>query len=98
MLIAHNVSDMNNRKLKLALTVGLMNAGNSNLIQAIKELVASFKEAGAFLGQQLLGKNLLNTNTENQRYAIRFEHCTVNVELIANRHNRNQYVRGFQIQ
>jgi len=88
---------MNNRKLKLALTVALMNAGNSNLIQAIKELVSGFKEAGAFLGQQLIRKNLLNMDTENRRYAIRFENCTVDVELIANRHNRNQYVRGFQI-
>ena len=74
-----------------------MNAGNSNLIQATKELVAGFKEAGAFLGQQLVGKNLLSTNTENEHYAIRFENCTVDVELIANRHNRNQYIRGFQI-
>lgn len=88
---------MNNRKLKLALTVALMNAGNSNLIQAIKDLVADFKEAGAFIGQQLIGKNLLNRNTENRRYAIRFENCIVDVELIANRHNCNQYVRGFQI-
>ena len=88
---------MNNRKLKLALTVALMNAGNSNLIQAIKDLVAGFKEAGAFIGQQLIGKNPLNRNTENRRYTIRFENCTVDVELIANRHNRNQYIRGFQI-
>lgn len=88
---------MNNRKLKLALTVGLINAGNNNLLKAIRELVSGFKEAGAFLGEKLIGKYLLNTNTENQRYSIRFENCTVDVELIANRHNCNQYVRGFNI-
>ncbi|MEZ5043337.1 MAG: hypothetical protein R2828_25800 [Saprospiraceae bacterium] len=88
---------MNNRKLKLALTVGLINAGNSNLLGAIKELVSGFKEAGNFLGEKLIRKNWLNPDTENQRYAIRFEHCTVDVDLIANLQNCNQYVRGFQI-
>jgi hypothetical protein len=54
---------MNIRKIKLALSVGLMNSEPGNTLQVIKEQMHTFKgEVGNFLGLREVNNNLLNRN------------------------------------
>ena len=92
---------MNSRKIKLALTVGLLNSGSQqqNALQAIKDLMSSFKdEVGNFLGQARLKNARLNRDHIVETYAIRFERCTLNVDLIRNLATKTQVVQGFRLQ
>lgn len=90
---------MNNRKIKLALTVGLMNAGTNgnNVLNFVKEMMLGFKEVGSFLGLVLKAKNNLNASHVRQTYAIQFEHCTVDIDLVSNPMTQYQYIQGFQL-
>lgn len=89
---------MNSRKIKLALTVGLMNAeASNNAIYFVKEVMQGFQEVGAFLGSVLKDKSTLNSNHIRQTYAVQFENCTVNVDLVSNPNTQYQYVQGFQL-
>lgn len=89
---------MNTRKIKLALTVGLLNNSNqNNVLNNIRELMSTFKEVGAFIGAKLIGKDVLNPAIIRQSYAINFEHCVVDLELVANPHTNSQYVQGFKL-
>ena len=89
---------MNNRQIKLALSTELIYVDrNTNVLQIIREIMLGFKEVGHFLKQTLTGKVKINASTENQRYELQFENCTLDVELISNENTRNKYVRGFNI-
>lgn len=89
---------MNFRKIKLALTVGLLNNSNqNNVVNRILELMSTFKEAGAYIGSQLIGKDVLNPAIIRQSYAIQFENCIVDLELVANPHTNSQHVQGFKL-
>lgn len=89
---------MNNRKIKLALTVGLVNADNdSNPLNFIKELMLTFKEVGAYIGSRILNNTMLNPSHVKQTYSIQFENCTLNVDLVSNPLTQSEYVQGFQI-
>jgi hypothetical protein len=89
---------MNIRKIKLALSVGLMNSEPGNTLQVIKEQMHTFKgEVGNFLGLREVNNNLLNRNHVKQTYAMRFENCTLNVDLVTNPRTKTQVVQGFQL-
>lgn len=89
---------MNTRKIKLALTVGLLNNSNQgNVFSKIRELMSTFKEAGAYIGSQLIGKDVLNPAIIRQSYAIQFENCVVDLDLVANPHTNSQHVQGFKL-
>lgn len=89
---------MNSRKVKLALTVGLMNAGNdSNLVQFAQEVLLGIKEVGSFLGLALKDQSKLNAYHERQTYALQFENCTVDLDLVSNPITQYQYVQGFHV-
>ncbi|MCB0568748.1 MAG: hypothetical protein KDC66_03245 [Phaeodactylibacter sp.] len=88
---------MNNRKIKLALTVALLNAGQNNILEAVKGLMLGFKEVGAFLGQALVNNEKLNPAIVKETYAIQFENCTLEVGLVSNPFTRSQSVQGFEL-
>lgn len=89
---------MNVRKIKLALTVGLMNTPTGNALQQIKDLMQGFRDdVGAFLGLQEVNRAALNQNHEEYRYALRFERCTVDLDLIANPNTKTQIIRRFDL-
>jgi len=88
---------MNIRKIKLALTVGLMNSNQKNVLNAVKDLMLSFKEVGAFLGLAVVGNERLNPALIKETYAIRFENCTLDVDLVSNPMTQSQAVQGFQL-
>ena len=83
----------------MALTVGLVkNQETSHSLQTLKDLMYNFKEdVGAFLGWQQVGQQTLNANHVQQRYALQYEHCTLNVDLVANPRARTQVVRSFNL-
>ncbi len=84
--------------MKLELTVKLLNSGmRENLLSFIQELMQGFKEAGNFLGLSLKDNSELNPSHIKQTYAIQFENCTLDVDLVSNAATRNQYVQGFQL-
>lgn len=90
---------MNIKKIKMALTIGLMKNRDSNQsLQALKELMNSFGgEVGNFLGLQKLDQELLNANHVQQRYALQFERCTLSVDLVANPKTKTQVVKSFHL-
>ncbi len=89
---------MNIRQIQLALTVGLINAGqNSNALNGIKDLMLSFKEVGAYLGASLTGKLPLNEAHVKESYAIQFENCVLDIDLVRNPQTSNQFVQQFRL-
>jgi len=92
---------MNNRKIQLALTVGLLQNGDQqqNALQAIKDMMSSFKDdVGGFMGQVRLKNAPLNRSHIQETYAIKFEKCTLNVDLILNPNTQTQVVQRFRLQ
>ncbi|HMO38931.1 MAG TPA: hypothetical protein PKC76_12330 [Saprospiraceae bacterium] len=90
---------MNIRQIKLALTVGLMNAQtDNNALNLVKELMLTFKEVGNFLGLRVEKEARLNPNHIQQTYALQFENCKLNLEVVSNRQTNSQYVQRFQLQ
>ncbi|MFK7936963.1 MAG: hypothetical protein AB8G22_25840 [Saprospiraceae bacterium] len=89
---------MNTRKVKLALTVGLINkCAKCNPIQAVKDVMGATKEVGSFIKSSIVSQRQLDTYNQAAVYALEFENCTLNLDLVVNRHTRNQYVNGFQL-
>lgn len=83
----------------MALTVGLVkNRETNHSLQTLKDLMSNFREdVGAFLGWQQVGQQTLNANHVQQRYALQFERCTLNVDLVANSRTHTQVVRSFNL-
>lgn len=69
----------------------------SNTLQAIKEVMSSFKEVGGFLGTAVLGDLGIEQNIIKRTYAFRYEKCTLNVDLVLNQQTDNQYLNGFSL-
>ena len=89
---------MNSRKIKLELAVNLINEGTSNnMLDKIKNVMASFKEVGSFLGFKIVKKSKINTFHERQSYAIEFENCTLDVDLLEDGSNSSQSVQSFNL-
>ena len=89
---------MNNRKIKLALTIGLMNSEKGiNPIGFIRELMLGFKEVGKYIGMKMVKNAKLNTNNFLQTYAFQFENCTLSVDLVSNPKAKFQHVQSFNI-
>ena len=90
---------MNIRQIKLALTVGLINAGqnSSNVVSGIRDLMLSFKEVGAFLGAQLTVNMPLSEDHVKETYAMQFENCVLDVDLVRNPQTSNQFVQQFRL-
>lgn len=89
---------MNTRKIKLALTAGLINKNTSgNALSAVKDLMNSFAdEAGRFLGLRSMGNSKMG-NAIRERYALNYENCTLNVDLVSHPQLNRQTVQRFQL-
>lgn len=89
---------MNNLKVNLALSVGLLNKRNStNGLDIVKDLMLNLKEAGAFIGSQLKENMALNASHHMEKHAMQFENCTLDVELIRNPQTQKQSIQGFRL-
>ena len=85
--------------MKLSLTVDLMNLSNSQSpLPIIQSAMEKFKaETGGF--KRLLRKNreVLANGLEAQTYAMQFENCTLDLDLINDRTTDQQIVQGFKL-
>ncbi len=89
---------MNSRKIKFALSAGLLNDASGNALLAAQDLMASFKdEVGAFLGLSQLKREPLNENHIRERYALKYERCTVDLDLVSNSVTNSRQVQRFQL-
>lgn len=89
---------MNTRKIKLALTVALMNLDpQGNAIQLVRDLVSDLKDAGAFLGLRRVKASNLGPSQLSETYALQFEHCTVALNMVSDLHTRKRQVQGFHL-
>jgi hypothetical protein len=89
---------MNIRKIKLALTVGLLNLGpTTNILQLVRELLADIQETGAYLGQKKLDMAKVSRLGTKETYALQYEHCTIALEVVSNQVHPQQSVHGFKL-
>jgi hypothetical protein len=89
---------MNIRKIKMALTIGLMDQQTSNLIGEVQNLMNNLsEEVGAYLGSKVVRMAKLNPTHVQQTYAFQYERCTVNVDLISNPATNMQMIRNFSL-
>lgn len=89
---------MDTRKVKLALTVGLINkCSQCNPILAVRDVMAATKEAGHFIKSSLISKQALNNEHIGALYSVEFENCTLSIDVVLNRITKNRYVNRFEI-
>lgn len=76
----------------------MKNRDSNQSLQSLKELMNNFtEEVGNFLGLQKLDQHFLNANHVQQSYALQFERCTLNVDLIANPKTKTQVIKSFNV-
>jgi len=88
---------MNLRKVKLALTVGLINRQQHINLPGIRQMMSNIKEAGAFVGEVLVNNQPISANLTKESYAIQFENCTLDVNFFKNPVTNSWTVQGFDI-
>lgn len=92
------ISKMNNRKIKLALTVGLLNKGpDDNALDTITSLMKNFKGVGRYKGIRKKYDSLLNADHVQESFALKFENCTLDLDLVYNQTTQHQYIQGFNL-
>lgn len=90
---------MNIRQIKLALTVDLMNQNSTTKpILFAREAMGKFKsEVGEYVGLLEKGTTKISDTVEQRSFALQYENCTLNMDLILNRKSNMQSVQGFDI-
>jgi hypothetical protein len=85
--------------MKLSLTVDLMNLSSTQSpLPTIKSAMEQFKaETGGF--KRLFRKNreVLANGLESQTYAMQYENCTLDLDLITDLVSDQQIVQGFTL-
>ena len=89
---------MNTRKIKLALTAGLINKNtNGNALMAVKDLMGAFAdEVGRFMGLKPIGNSRIG-NAIRETYTLSYENCTLNVDLVSHPQANRQTIQRFQL-
>ncbi len=89
---------MDNRKIKLALTVGILNqTGQGNTLQLVRRLMNKFRaEVGDFLGLRQLEDQVLNRSHTLQSFALDFEHYTLNLDIVNNRTDNTESINRLE--
>jgi len=90
---------MNIQKIKLDLTLNLLNKSfDNNVVDSITAFMAGLQEeVGCFVGSQLVQQAGIDSTFERQTYAIQYENCTLNVDVVFNKNSSNQYLRSFNL-
>jgi hypothetical protein len=89
---------MNIKKIKLGLSVELMNLEAENLLQGIKDAMQRFShEVGGFVGLSLLEHSRLSASYSHREYALQYEHATLRVEVANNPFTKVQSIQNFYL-
>ena len=91
---------MNLRKIKLSLTVDLLNMQSSkNLLSTVKEKMKGFRDdVGNFIEQSVTRKDQFTNEHFKQSYSIKYEKCTLDIDLVTNQTNCDQYISMLDLQ
>jgi len=89
---------MNTRKIKLALTAGLINKSTgTNALASVKDLMSNFvDDAGRFITLTPLSNRTIGS-TVKERYTLQYEKCTLNVDLVSYPKANHQMIQAFQV-
>jgi hypothetical protein len=87
---------MNLKKIKLNLAIDLLNQrSNNNLLSTTRDLMGNFaEEVGAFMSQKLT-KARATGDLVKESYALQYEKCTLDLDVVVNKNNSNQYIYSF---
>ncbi len=90
---------MNIRQIKLELTVDLLNQQNSQKpIRFAKRAMGKFKnQVGNYMGLLEKGTTKISDAIERRSFALQFEFCTLDLDLVTNRESNIQFVQGFNV-
>lgn len=90
---------MNIRNLKLALTVDLMNRPSSESpVHFAVEKMDQFHHLTGDLQESVeMNKSFLGDNMEWKTMALRFEHYTLNLDVISDVENREEHIQNFHL-
>ncbi len=90
---------MNIKKIKLDLTVNLLNqTSNSNILQNVQEAMATWSaDVGNFVDTTILNNSGINSDLVKHTYAMQYENCTLNVDVVHNQKTSSQYLNGFSL-
>ncbi len=90
---------MNIRQIKLELTVDLLNQQNTRKpIRFAKKAMGKFKsQVGSYMGLLEKGTTKISDAIERKSFALQFEYCTLNLDLVTNRESNIQFVQGFDV-
>lgn len=91
---------MNNlRNLKLWLSTEMVHTNEQkNIPSTVKRLMAKAKsKAGNFLDLVIINTLPINAGIERRQVALRYENCTVNLELLTNKATRQQTLSGLSL-
>ena len=90
---------MNIRQIKLELTVDLLNQQNSQKpIRFAKRAMGKFKnQVGNYMGLLEKGTTKISDAIERRSFALQFEYCTLDLDLVTNRESNIQFVQGFNV-
>jgi len=93
-----NTATVDLKKIKIALTIELMNLQKrSNILCAVRDLMLQFKEVGKFLDLSVVERSRLDNLHIKRAYAIRFEQCQLNLELISNSKTKKHTINTFDL-
>lgn len=68
------------------------------MLQAVKEAMTNFKgEIGGFIDTAVLGDLGIDHNIVTKKYAVYYEKCTLNLDLVVNKETSHQYINGFTL-
>jgi hypothetical protein len=87
---------MDLRKIKLDLTIALMNNQNDAL-KAAEEVMLSIEEVGRFNGLQVISESDLDDEYKQQRYSMEFDNCVLNLDMVSNATLDYNIVNNFQL-
>ncbi len=87
---------MNLKKIKLALTIDLLNQKNNhNILGIIREVMNTLRaEVGSFLSQTLTTTRPLG-DLVKQTYSLQYENGTLDLDVVVNQTTLNQYIYSF---
>lgn len=90
---------MNTRKIKMALTAVLINKNSTaNPLAAIKELMGNLADdAGRFIGLNNTSNSSFGNDAVRETFVLRYENCTLDVELVSNPHTNYHTVQRFNL-
>lgn len=90
---------MDLRKIKLDLTIALMNKADEQggILQTATQLMLGYEEVGQFNQYRLLRQSALDKQHTQSTYSIEFENCTLDLSMVANPLANSEVLNGFEL-